>query len=192
MELIFVRHGQGEHNRDIPDRLNIEHPHLTDRGKAQVADLRASFDFSNEDIFIVSPTVRTIETVNILTDGLTQPKKYISPAVGPRMFPQGPESAAFRCDIALPRARIINEYPGFIVMNDFNEPVWLEGINAIEEKKFQELGLGLINWIREQGLDRAVIVAHDGTINSYRQLLGERGLTRLDFLGEAGTFKVAL
>jgi hypothetical protein len=47
----------------------------------------------------------------------------------------------------------------------------------------------MINWIRDQGIERAFIIAHDGTITNYRQLLGEKGLTRSDFLGEAGFYK---
>jgi hypothetical protein len=50
----------------------------------------------------------------------------------------------------------------------------------------------LISWIRSLNTKRAFIIAHDGTITSYRILLGEEALTRTDFLGETGTHKVII
>ncbi|WP_240765083.1 phosphoglycerate mutase family protein [Paenibacillus dendritiformis] len=91
MEIIFIRHGQGEHNLNVPERLNIIHPHLTSKGKDQVGSLRSIFGFMYNDLFVVSPTIRTIETVNILIGEMSLPRKYISPMAGPRMFPQHPE-----------------------------------------------------------------------------------------------------
>lgn len=91
MEIIFIRHGQGEHNLNVPERLNIIHPHLTSKGKDQVGSLRSIFGFMYNDLFVVSSTIRTIETVNILIGEMSLPRKYISPMAGPRMFPQHPE-----------------------------------------------------------------------------------------------------
>ncbi len=36
------------------------------------------------------------------------------------------------------------------------------------------------------------IISHDGTITNYRILLGEKGLAREDFLGEAGLYKMKI
>ncbi|WP_430167902.1 phosphoglycerate mutase family protein [Paenibacillus lautus] len=108
MDLIFIRHGQGVHNTDIPDRLNTENPRLTEKGREQVAKLRFIFSFNQEDVFISSPTLRTIETTNIMTYGLNSAKKYVTPLVGPRMFPVPPNPKAFvlKCDINYPLGRI--------------------------------------------------------------------------------------
>jgi broad specificity phosphatase PhoE len=192
MELIFIRHGQGEHNLNVPDRLSIGHPSLTQRGREQVRNLAFEFTFDNQDLFIVSPTKRTIETANILTESLSAPKKYISPLVGPRVFPLYTHSTTAKCDIALSIERIVREYPDFDLIDAADEFLWHEGINTIEENKFRQLGNQMLNWIRTQNVSRAFIIAHDGTITNYRQLLGEQGLTREDFLGEAGTYRVIL
>jgi broad specificity phosphatase PhoE len=186
LELFFVRHGQGEHNLDVPDRLNIAHPHLTDKGKAQVDHLHTIFKFGEQDLFIVSPTVRTIETVQILTRDLLNPVIFISPVVGPRMFPQNSEWNTSKCDETLIYESIESEYPGMVMMNKGDKYLWFEGVNSIDERLFQDHAHPLIEWIKKQPFNRVFIITHDGTINCYRQLLGEHGLTRSDFLGEAG------
>lgn len=50
MEIIFIRHGQGEHNLNVPERLNIIHPHLTSTGKDQVRELTSLFCLVEEDL----------------------------------------------------------------------------------------------------------------------------------------------
>jgi broad specificity phosphatase PhoE len=194
LELIFVRHGQGVHNTNIPDRLNYINPCLTDKGKLQVSTLKDTYTFNEEDLFVLSPTLRTIETTNILTSGLSNPKKYVTPLVGPRMFPlpAQPESFIVKCDWTYPVELIKRDHPDFIIMESDNRKLWEEGINVIDEVTFKEMGLRLISWIRSQHTNRAFIIAHDGTITSYRILLGEEALTRADFLGEAGTHKVII
>jgi broad specificity phosphatase PhoE len=151
-----------------------------------VGHLHTVFTFDEQDLFMVSPTVRTIETVQILTRDLLNPVINISPVVGPRMFPQNSEWNTSKCDETLVYESIEREYPGMVVLNKGDKSLWSEGINAIDERLFQDLGQVLIEWIRGQPINRAFIITHDGTINSYRQLLGESGLTRSDFLGEAG------
>jgi broad specificity phosphatase PhoE len=196
LELIFVRHGQGVHNTGIPDKLNYINPRLTEKGKLQVNELKATLTMNEEDLFVVSPTIRTIETANILTSGLSKPKKYVTPLVGPRMFPQqpkNPESYIVKCDWTYPIELIKRDHTDFNIMENENPKLWeAEGINTIDEVTFMEMGLKLISWIRSQNTNRAYIIAHDGTITSYRILLGEGSLTRADFLGEAVTHKVII
>ncbi len=43
MEIILIRHGQGEHNLNDPESLNITHPRLTTKGKDQVRELTSLF-----------------------------------------------------------------------------------------------------------------------------------------------------
>jgi broad specificity phosphatase PhoE len=194
MEIIFIRHGQGQHNLDVPDRLNIENPHLTDKGKTQVGLLHSVFTFVNADLFIVSPTIRTIETANIITERLDNAQKYISPLVGPRMFPlpANPEKYEVKCDIHYPLEKIQKDHADFIALHKEDEVLWEKGINALDDTRLYELGKRMVDWIKSRGVDRAFIIAHDGTITCYRQLLGEEGLTRSDFLGEAGWHRAEL
>jgi hypothetical protein len=188
MKLIFIRHGQGIHNTDIPDRLNIEHPRLTDKGIEQVRNLTSQFIFNDEDIFVVSPTIRAIETTNILTSHMSTPHKYISPLVGPRMFPfpVNPHLFATRCDMSYSLEHIVSQHSDYYLLNNDDLDLWFNGINTMNKDKFTLLARGMIEWIRNKGSNRAFIITHDGTITCYREVLGEQGLTRADFLGEAG------
>ncbi|MCR8630112.1 phosphoglycerate mutase family protein [Paenibacillus radicis (ex Xue et al. 2023)] len=194
MEIIFIRHGQGVHNIDIPNRLNTENPRLTERGRDQVASLKSVFSFSEDSVYIASPTIRTIETTNIITSDLLLTKKYVSPLVGPRMFPipQNPEAYVSKCDINYSLDKIISEHSDFIVLDKDNQELWNTGINTLTESAFEPLGLGLINWIKTLCTKKVFIIAHDGTITNYRILLGENGLSRSDFLGEAGWYKLEI
>lgn len=194
MELIFIRHGQGIHNTDVPDRLNIENPRLTEKGKAQVNNLKSQFSFNEDDLFIVSPTIRTIETATILTSDMTASHTYISPLVGPRMFPfpAYPELFILRCDMNYPLDDIVSQHSEFLLLNNDDIGLWLNGINTMTKDKFTFLAQRMIDWIRNSGSSRNFIITHDGTITCYRELLGESGLTRDDFVGEAGWYRTVL
>ncbi|MCJ8013229.1 hypothetical protein MUG84_15975 [Paenibacillus sp. KQZ6P-2] len=100
---------------DVPGRFDIMHPHLTNKGKIQAEQLKALFDLCNDDLSIASPTVRTIETLGILTEDLTYSKKYITPLVGPRMFPQNPEWTTLICDFLLSIESVEQHYPNLIL-----------------------------------------------------------------------------
>lgn len=194
MELIFIRHGQGQHNTDVPDRLNIADPPLTAVGERQVKALRSMLTFIPEDLFIVSPTLRTIQTANLLAERLASPRKYVAPAVGPRMFPmpEMPELHAVLCDKHLPSETIKRRFPDYKLLQTAKDDLWRDGINTMPEEQFREAAVELLDWIVTQETDRAYIVAHDGTITTYRTLLGEKGLTRADFLGEAVYYRMEL
>ncbi|MCI3919454.1 histidine phosphatase family protein [Paenibacillus sp. TRM 82003] len=194
VELIFVRHGQGIHNTNIPDRLNVLHPRLTERGKLQVARLHEHFGFTDTDVFLVSPTVRTIETANLLTRGLPNARKYVDPAAGPRMFPlpENPTAYASRCDIVYPLETIRRGHPEYILRRADDLDLWTSGINTMDQEEFLALGHAFIGWVKSLNAERVFMISHDGTITNYRILLGEVGLTRADFLGEAGWKTVRL
>ncbi|WP_454191069.1 histidine phosphatase family protein [Paenibacillus sp. Marseille-Q7038] len=185
MEFIFIRHGHGEHLNDYPDRLNTLHPSLTEYGKSQVARLRNEIKIEPSDLILVSPTKRTIETATILTSNIDL---IISPLVGPRMFPQNPELPFFKCDQILSKTEITNLY-GDIEILDFNLDCWKEGMNRIEQDVFKGYAKQLLDWIAKR-YKKTFIISHDGTITNYRTLLGEKGLTRKDFLGEAGVYRM--
>ncbi|AOZ90992.1 phosphoglycerate mutase family protein [Paenibacillus crassostreae] len=189
MELIFIRHAQGEHTVNLPVSLDIRNPGLTKTGIEQSRILANKFILKPEDIVIVSPTRRTIETANIFINE-EKIKKYISPLIGPRMFPQNPEWLTLACDEIYCSGDIEELYKEFEVV-DFNEDLWTEGINTINERLFEELVERFIDWIKT--FETTVyLITHDGTINNYRQILEERNLTRTDFLKETEWYKVIL
>jgi hypothetical protein len=136
MELTFIRHGQGIHNTDVPDRLNIENPRLTEKGIDQVNNLKSQFSFNEEDLFVVSPTIRTIETAIILTCNMSTSHIYISPIVGPRMFPfpVNPEFFMKRCDMNYPLDDIVSQHSEFLLLNSDDLGLWLNGINTMTRK----------------------------------------------------------
>ncbi|MDH6671047.1 broad specificity phosphatase PhoE [Paenibacillus sp. LBL] len=187
MEFIFIRHGHGEHLNDYPNRLNTLHPSLTEYGKFQVTQLRNEIKMDPDNLVLVSPTKRTIETATIIKSGMDF---IISPLVGPRMYPQNPELPLLACDLILSKTEITNLYADAGIL-DFNLDCWKEGINRIEQEIFEGYAKQLFDWIGER-YKKIFIISHDGTITNYRILLGETGLTRKDFLGETGVYRMKL
>lgn len=103
------------------------------------------------------------------------------------MFPQEPNLPSLDCDRIYTRDEIrkLNEEVTIFDNENFD---WVEGINRISQKQFEIYGIQLLQWCSQNG-KRVFIISHDGTITNYRILLGEQGLTRQDFLGEAGVYK---
>jgi broad specificity phosphatase PhoE len=191
VDLLFVRHGQGEHGLNLPGSLNVEHPRLTPIGRAQLADLALHLRITHDDLFVVSPTRRTIESALILA-GSHESRRCVTPLVGPRMFNPTPTSISLPCDQILDSLAVHADYPEFEVVEPRDPSLWRDGINRIANDEFQILGTRLIEWCKQQGHARVVVVAHDGTIHHYRRLLGETSLTRADALGEAGWHQASL
>ncbi|MBE9914201.1 histidine phosphatase family protein [Paenibacillus donghaensis] len=187
MEFIFIRHGHGEHLLDYPNQLNTSHPGLTEYGKMQVHQLREQITFSADDLILVSPTKRTIETAMILTDNINF---IITPLVGPRMFPQSAGAPFLNCDQIYSKVEIKDLY-GNVMILDLNLNCWENGINKIDQDIFEEYARQLIDWIEDK-YKRIFVISHDGTITNYRIILGEEGLSRNDFLGEGGVYRMNL
>jgi broad specificity phosphatase PhoE len=190
MEVVFVRHGEGEHLLDPPRSLEMMHPRLTETGRAQVAGLREALKVTDGDLLVVSPTARTLETALILC-GPNQPARYTSRSVGPRIFPHKPGCVPLLCDRILEEQEIASRYPGFALVPDERSPP-AEEINTIPTDRFQSAATNLIRWCKSTGRARLLVVSHDGSIHSYRELLGERNLTRASFLGPAGWYRVTI
>jgi broad specificity phosphatase PhoE len=54
VELIFIRHGQGEHTLDLPASLQLADPGLTKDGVSQVKSLQTKFTLTEKDIVVIS------------------------------------------------------------------------------------------------------------------------------------------
>lgn len=102
------------------------------------------------------------------------------------MFPQGPKLTPYGCDQIYSKDEAANQYPEAMIL-DFDLDCWTEGINEIDQDRFETYARLLLDWCDASGR-RVIFISHDGTITHYRLLLGETGLTREDFLGEAGIY----
>ncbi|WP_099159591.1 histidine phosphatase family protein [Virgibacillus ndiopensis] len=185
MDLIFIRHGQGQHTLEPPNSLHIKDPSLTNEGIDQAKLLRKNIPLSDTDLVVISPIRRTLQTAFIWSEGI-RCKKIVSPMVSPRMFPQKKEWKTLPCDVIMDRKEIKNEFPDFIIEKNSTNDLWIQGINSTSEDEFKTIGKRFIQWCKLQSKEKIYVVSHDGTITSYRQLLSNQTFTRKDFPKEAG------
>lgn len=190
MKIVFIRHGQGEHTLNPPESLHIVDPWLTEKGIDQSNRLNDRFQITGDDMIIISPTTRTIQTA-LHWDHQRKSQLIIHNAVGPRMFPLLPVSRALPCDTPLPKEDIQSQFPQICIFES-KFTSWNAGINAIEEQLFKQIANEFLNWCRKQNKQNIYIVFHDGTITSYRKFLGETSVTRNDFLGETGFYPMTM
>ncbi len=189
MELLFIRHGQGEHTLDVPDSLHTSDPSLTFEGINQAKELKRNFSLTHSDVLIISPVRRTLQTAQIWSED-SACKKIVSPLVSPRMFPQNPEWVTLPCDQILTKDKIREDYPDFHVEEERAGEWWEKGINTLPDTEFQILAKDFLEWCKSFGNHRIYIVSHDGTITSYRQFITGRELSRKDFPKETWFLKV--
>ncbi|MCL1698357.1 histidine phosphatase family protein [Lysinibacillus sp. BPa_S21] len=189
MELIFIRHGQGEHTLAIPNSLHVKNPSLTAKGIRQAKLLRGKFTLTEEDIIFISPLRRTLETALIWSLDVDC-RKIVSPLVSPRIFPFHPNGKTLPCDIVINLQTIKKEYPNLEM--DMNVPadLWSGGINTMPEIDFNIIVQEFIANLKSLNKDKIYIVSHDGTITAYRQFISGRSLSRKDFPDETGWFQI--
>ncbi|WP_427110618.1 histidine phosphatase family protein [Lysinibacillus xylanilyticus] len=189
VELIFIRHGQGEHTLAIPNSLQVKNPSLTALGISQAKLLRKKFTLTDEDIVFISPIKRTLETTLIWTLQVDC-RKIVSPFISPRIFPFHPNGKTLPCDIIINLETIKKDYPNLEI--DLNVPpdLWLGGINTMPDSDFNNIAQQFIANLKSLKKDKIFIVSHDGTITAYRQLISGRTLSRRDFPDETGWFQI--
>ncbi|MDZ5712661.1 histidine phosphatase family protein [Jeotgalibacillus haloalkalitolerans] len=185
MEIVFVRHAQGEHTLQLPESLQLQNPALTDEGILQAARLPTEIPLTERDIIVTSPVRRTMQTASVWSQSIDC-RKIVSPLVSPRMFPQKPDGQTLPCDRILNKDVINKEFPNFVLENDLHEKLWISGINTLPEQAFHLVAQSFLKWCKRQNAERICVVSHDGTITSYRQLIKNEKLTREDFLKDAG------
>ncbi len=191
MKLVFVRHGEGEHTKDLPLSLQVVNPPLTGVGKKQAKLLQCDVPLQDRDILIASPTLRTLQTATMWSSNVAC-QKIVHPYISPRIFPYRELAKTLPCDQLLDREIIRNLFPHFSLEESTNELLWNEGINIIREKEFQQIVGEFLHWCYQLKAEKVCIVSHDGTITAYRQYLQKVVLTRDDFLEETGIYQIDL
>ncbi|GAE36446.1 histidine phosphatase family protein [Halalkalibacter akibai] len=185
MELIFIRHGEGEHTLNTPNSLQTFDPILTDKGINQAKLLRTQFSLSKEDILVISPLRRALLTAHYWSKGINC-KKTVNPLVSPRIFPQVSEGRTLPCDRLLDRQKISVDFPNIQIEEKLPEEFWANGINILPQEDFNYLAKQFLEWCKQQETPKIYIISHDGTITSYRQFITGDKLTRDDFPKETG------
>ncbi|MGI0534160.1 histidine phosphatase family protein [Bacillus pfraonensis] len=191
MKLIFIRHGEGKHTKDLPKSLQIENPPLTTEGEKQALLLRSSLPLTENDVLIASPTFRTLQTAAIWSSQVIC-RKITHPYISPRIFPYREGARTLLCDRLLDTKVIQELFPSFSLRESTNDMLCNQGINTISDKEFQNRADEFINWCYTLKAERICIVSHDGTITAYRQYLQKQRLTREDFLEETGVYEINL
>ncbi|AJD90251.1 hypothetical protein JMA_09340 [Jeotgalibacillus malaysiensis] len=191
MELIFIRHGQGEHTLNLPESLYMNDPALTQEGESQAATLQTEIPLTEKDILVVSPVRRTLQTAFIWSQGI-HCRKIVNPFISPRMFPQKMNGQTLPCDQLLNTNMISEDFPDFIIEGGLPDELWLSGINTLPEPEFNDLAQRFLAWCKKQDAERILIVTHDGTITSHRQIIRNELLTREDFLKDGHWVKETL
>jgi len=186
VQIIFIRHGQGEHTLNIPQSLHIYDPALTNMGMMQAIGLAEEMPLNEDDILIVSPLRRTLQTAEIWSHKILC-RKITTPIVSPRIFPQIPKAKTLPCDKLLEKRKILSEFPDFYLHEGLPNKIWTDGINVLPEKEFREIAKNFIDWCKEQNGKRIFVVSHDGTITSFREFITGKKLSRADFPNETSS-----
>lgn len=183
MEIVFIRHAQGEHTLRPPASLDTVHPSLTSLGRTQATALRERLRPGPTDLVVASPTLRTLQTAEILTQDLGI-DVYVSPWIGPRMFPLNPEFHTLLCDYIMSAKSVKKQFPGFTVVHDHYWGLTNEGVNRMEISLFESVADQFLRWAADRGAPRLLAVSHDGTITHYRERLTGETFGREQFLGD--------
>ena len=189
VELIFVRHGQGEHTLDMPSSLHLKNPSLTTKGINQAELLSEKFTLTDKDIVFISPIRRTIETALIWTKNIDC-RKIVSPFVSPRIFPTRTNGKTLPCDEIINLEIIKRDYPELELDMNATSYLWCRGINTMSDSEYNKFAREFIESLRLLKRNKIYVVSHDGTITAYRQFISGYSLSRKDFLDETGSFEI--
>jgi broad specificity phosphatase PhoE len=184
LEIVFIRHAQGQHTLHPPASLDMIHPSLTPLGRKQAADLRNRLEPTTADLVVASPTIRTLQTASILTEhsGI---EVFVSPWVGPRMFPLRMEQHTLLCDYIMSVKSVKKQFPGCTMVHNHYWGLSNEGINRMAPELFESVTDQLLSWAASRRAARILVISHDGTITHYRERLTGETLRREHFLGDA-------
>jgi broad specificity phosphatase PhoE len=165
MELLFVRHGQPEWDRD---GLAVDDPGLTEVGREQARHLAQAFVGRGVDRLLVSPLVRARQTAEPVAEALQMEPEIIdwAPEIAAPVW-QGTPSEQVQRAFAEGRARPLDEQwdglPGGESFRDFHRRI-TRGLDGL----LGALGVERVGefppvWHLEDPGPRVVLVAHAGT-----------------------------
>ncbi len=170
MELYLIRHGQSTNNRgDLP---RVADPPLTALGEEQAR--RAGESLKGEGItrLYCSPTLRTLQTAQIIGDTLELPPHvFVGLHEWGGVFEEGGEQGTVQLP-GLTRSEMREICPNVVLPEDVTENGWWfhewEGIEAMLQLA-HENALAFIAHLKEQHLDtdeRVAAVSHGGSGSS--------------------------
>lgn len=147
--ILFMRHGQSEHNLDEPTSFNLKNPRLTIKGKQDTKNMRGYIDDNSQ--FWVSPTVRTIETALLLHNN---DKIKAVDILAPRIYPHK-KGKMNLCDQMIFTSN--EKGVSFINILDNKHP------NDINDREFIKMFKSFVNnYIKDD--QNNIIITHDGVI----------------------------
>ncbi len=184
MELIFIRHGEGEHNTNEPDSFQILHPKLTEKGMQQVKKLTVQFALEDSDIIISSPTYRTLQSAEIFSAGKLK-NLFFSYAVSPRIYPYRKQGRTLPCDFVLENQKIVQLFPKFKSLKENPNDIDMLSINEMSEVEFLPVLSHFLQLCRNMKRERLFIFSHDGAINYFKEHILHQKFTRMDMLDTA-------
>ncbi|PZE22066.1 histidine phosphatase family protein [Paenibacillus xerothermodurans] len=185
MEIIFVRHGEGEHSAQIPESYQLTDPGLTEHGIQEAKQLTSTLPLSETDAVIASPTRRTLQTAQLWCAG-TNAERYVHPAIGPRQFPIRYDFTTLPCDTTFEPQRLTKLFGDFLLPNDVPAYLWLQGINTVPALLFNKWAEQFIAWCKRLNKDKVYLVTHDGTIAAYMEYLQGTKVARTAQLSQSG------
>jgi broad specificity phosphatase PhoE len=170
MELFFVRHGESEHLISEPVRYQLKDPGLTEKGVRHAEELRQQFPLTTEDAIVAGPTLRTLQTARIWSQG-TDCARFVHPLAGPRQHPFRYDFQTLPCDYSLDHGRQSAEYSEFLPAADLPAYLWLQGIHTLPGLLFAQQADRFLAWCGQLGKTRVWVVTHARTTMAYQELL---------------------
>ncbi|GAF65153.1 phosphoglycerate mutase [Bacillus sp. TS-2] len=147
MDIIFIRHAQGEHTLNIPTSLYLENPALTRKGEQQAKNLVTDLSLTIDDLLIISPLKRTLQTAAIFSANVNC-KKIVHPHVGPRIFPFAKDGTTLPCDQPLSVEDIQNQFPQFSLFREEDDQLWNDSMNTMSENTFIRVATPFLEWCK--------------------------------------------
>lgn len=158
--VLFVRHGEAEHN--VSGDWSIRDPALTETGKFQAQELAKArlAEGMRAEVVISSPLRRTLETTWWAFSGSRLP------VVCQSLLQEGGDA---ECDTGSDKAALQQWFPGNHFSFEPLDDLWYvkEGINAA--KRLSERLSRFVGWMRQRRESSVVVVAHGIVL---RELLG--------------------
>ena len=160
-QVLFLRHGEGEHN--ATRNMKLVDPPLTEQGRAQAAKLAGSAELADCQLLVVSPLSRAIQTA---VEALPWASTWSATQGQARrvvLSPLHSERYSAPCDAGRSKQELaaalpcVRDWQGFAELAEDWSPTWQNDMKWAEERvpRFKQ-------WLAEQPEQRIVVVGHGG------------------------------